>query len=45
VLTFLFAWRRLLARDGALLGKLTRLFVGTVQRFYAERAAADGGTR
>jgi hypothetical protein len=40
VLTFPFAWRRRLAQDGALLGTLTRLFVATVQRFYAERIAA-----
>jgi hypothetical protein len=45
VLTFPFAWRRRIAQDGALLGKLTRLFVDTVQRFYAERSAAHSGAR
>jgi hypothetical protein len=39
VLTFPFPWRRRLAQDGALLGALTRIFVGTVERFYGERAA------
>ena len=42
VLTFPFPWRRRLAQDGALLGKLTRIFVETVQAFYAERAAREG---
>jgi hypothetical protein len=42
VLTFPFAWRRRLGQDGALLGTLTRLFVQTVQSFYAERAAIGG---
>jgi len=42
VLTFPFPWRRRLAQDGALFGKLTRIFVGTVQTFYAERAAREG---
>ncbi len=31
-----------IAQDGALLGKLTRIFVETVQTFYAERAAREG---
>jgi hypothetical protein len=35
VLPFPFAWRPRLARDGALLARLTRLFVDTVQGFYA----------
>ena len=35
-------WRRRLAQDGALFGKLTRIFVKTVQEFYAERAAREG---
>jgi Transposase zinc-binding domain/Putative transposase len=38
VLTFPFSWRRRLAHDGDLLGALTRLFVATVQRFYARRS-------
>ncbi len=42
VLTFPFPWRRRLAQDGALFGKLTRIFVETVQTFYAERAAREG---
>jgi hypothetical protein len=42
VLTFPFSWRRRLAQDGALLGRLTRIFVETVQGFYAERAARRG---
>jgi hypothetical protein len=42
VLTFPFSWRRRLAQDGALLGRLTRLFVQTVHAFYAERAAREG---
>jgi hypothetical protein len=33
VLTFPFSWRRRLAQDGALLGRLTRIFVETVQAF------------
>jgi hypothetical protein len=37
VLTFPFPWRRRLAQDGALLGKLTRIFVETVHAFYAAR--------
>ena len=32
VLTFPFPWRRRLAQDGALFGKLTRIFVETVRR-------------
>jgi hypothetical protein len=39
VLTFPFPWRCRLAQDGALLGKLTRIFVETVHAFYAARAA------
>jgi hypothetical protein len=42
VLTFPFSWRRRRAQDAALLGRLTRLFVQTVQPFYAERAAREG---
>ena len=42
MLTFPFPWRRRLAQDGALLGKLTRIFVETVHAFYAERAAREG---
>ncbi len=42
VLTFPFAWRRRLAQDGELLGALSRIFVQTVDRFYAECAAAQG---
>ena len=42
VLTFPFPWRRRLAQDGALLGKLTRIFVETVHAFYAGRAAREG---
>jgi hypothetical protein len=42
VLTFPFSWRRRLAQDGALLGRLTRIFEETVQTFYAESAARDG---
>ena len=42
VLTFPFPWRRRLAQDGALLGDLTRIFLESVQTFYAERAAAGG---
>ena len=45
VLTFPFAWRRRLAHDGALLGRLTRLFVETVLTFYAARARQEGGLR
>jgi hypothetical protein len=36
------AWRQRLAHDGALLCKLSALFVCTVQAFYAKRAAARG---
>jgi hypothetical protein len=42
VLTFPFPWRRRLAQDGALLGDLTRIFLESVQTFYAERAAMGG---
>jgi hypothetical protein len=42
VLTFPFSWRRRLAQDGALFGRLTRIFEETVQTFYVERAAKDG---
>ena len=42
VLTFPFSWRRRLAQDGALLGRLTHIFEETVQAFYAARAAKDG---
>ncbi len=37
-----FSWRRRLAQDGALLGRLTRIFAETVHAFYAERAAQEG---
>ncbi len=40
VLTFSHAWRCRLAHDGALLSALTRVFVESVQRFYAERAGS-----
>jgi hypothetical protein len=43
VLTFPFSWRRRLAQDGALLGRLTRLFVQTVHAFYASTLAAREG--
>ncbi len=43
VLTFPFPWRAVLARDGALLGALTRIFLESVQTFYAKRADAPGG--
>jgi len=42
VLTFPFSWRRRLAQDGALLGRLSRIFAETVHAFYAERAAKEG---
>ena len=44
VLTFPFAWRRRLAHDGALLGALTRIFIESVQAFYAKRGAPGGKT-
>ena len=43
VLTFPFSWRRRLAQDGALLGRLTRIAVETVLVFYAARAGEEGG--
>jgi hypothetical protein len=42
VLTFPFAWRSCLARDGALLGSLSRIFEDTVQGFYTRRAGQEG---
>jgi hypothetical protein len=42
VLTFPFAWRAALARNGALLGSLTRIFEETVRSFYAQRARQEG---
>ncbi len=42
VLTFPLAWRRRLARDGALFADLTRLVVETVHAFYAQRDGAPG---
>ena len=42
VLTFPFPWRPRLAQDGELLGRLTQIFVETVQAFYARRAAHEG---
>jgi ABC-type amino acid transport substrate-binding protein len=35
-------WRRRLAQDGALLGRLTRIVTETVLAFYAARAALQG---
>jgi hypothetical protein len=43
VLTIPFSWRRRLAQDGALLGRLTRIAVETVLAFYAGRAGEEGG--
>jgi hypothetical protein len=43
VLTFPFSWRRRLAQDGALLGRLTRIAVETVLAFYAARAGEESG--
>jgi hypothetical protein len=43
VLTFPFSWRRRLAQDGALLGRLTRIAVETVLAFYAARAGQEVG--
>jgi hypothetical protein len=43
VLTFPFLWRRRLAQDGGLLGRLTRMVVETVLAFYAARAAQEDG--
>ena len=42
VLTFPFAWRPSRARDGRLLGSLTRIFEDTLQGFYARRARQEG---
>ena len=42
VLTFPFTWRPRLAQDGELLGRLTQIFVDTVQAFYVRRAAQEG---
>jgi hypothetical protein len=42
VLTFPFSWRRRLAQDGALLGRLTRITVEMVLAFYAARAMEEG---
>ena len=42
VLTFPFSWRPRLAQDGELLGRLTQIFVDTVQAFYVRRAAKEG---
>jgi hypothetical protein len=42
VLTFPFSWRRRLAQDGGLLGRLTRIAVEAVLTFYAARAAEQG---
>ena len=41
VLTFPFAWRLSVARDGGLLGSLTRIFEDT-RGFYARRARQEG---
>jgi hypothetical protein len=43
VLTFPFSWRRRLAQDGALLGRLTGIAVETVLAAYAARAGEEGG--
>jgi len=46
VLTFPFPWRKRLAHDGALLGRLTRIFVESANAAYAKRAedkGAEGG--
>jgi hypothetical protein len=43
VLTFPFSWRRRLAQDGALLGRLARIAVETVLAFYTSRAGQEGG--
>jgi len=43
VLTFPFSWRRRLAQDGALLGRLTRIAVETVLAFYAGRPGEERG--
>jgi Transposase zinc-binding domain len=40
VLTFPFSWRRRLAQDGGLLGRLTRIARETVLAFYAARAGS-----
>jgi len=45
VLTFPFPWRRRLAQDGALFADLTRIFVDTVQAFYATHEAAEAARR
>ena len=42
VLTFPFSWRRRLAQDGALLGRLTHIAVEMVLAFYAARAGDEG---
>jgi len=42
VLTFPFSWRPRLAQDGDLLGRLTQIFVDTVQAFYVRRATLAG---
>jgi hypothetical protein len=42
VLTFPFPWRRRVAQDGAQFGALTRIFVGSVERFYSEREKRRG---
>ena len=42
VLTFPFGWRATPARDGTLLGSLTRIFEGTVRSFYSHRARQEG---
>jgi hypothetical protein len=42
VLTFPFPWRAVLARDGAELAALSRIFEETVQGFYARRAREEG---
>ena len=45
VLTFPFSWRRRLAQDGGLLGRLTRIAVETVLALYAGRAGEERGPR
>jgi hypothetical protein len=44
VLTFPLLWRRRLAQDGALLGRLTRIVVETMLRFFAARGRRRVGT-
>jgi len=45
VLSFPFSWRRRLAQDGGLLGRLTGIAVETVLAFYAGRGGEERGPR